>query len=86
MPLDLSSWVHTWTSSWISSGATSLRDHDSSHRSLSGAGWPLAPLSSCLRPLAVRDPSLDLKMLKKGMAGYGSQAAGATVCIRCRRG
>lgn len=70
MPRDFISCVQTWTSSCISSGATSLRDHDSSHRGLGGA------IGSVLFPTLDpdRDPSLDLKtFLKKGMlSGAGS--------------
>jgi hypothetical protein len=61
VPLDFISCVQTWMSSWISSGATSLRVHDSSQRGLggaSGSGAALAPF--CL--------SLEWKtFLKKGM-------------------
>jgi hypothetical protein len=71
IPLDFISCVHTCMSSCISSGATSLRDHASSHRGLGGA---IACSFACLAVLdAVRGPSLDLKtFLKKGIsAGRG---------------
>lgn len=76
VPLDFISWVQTWMSSCISSGATSLRDHASSHRGFGCAtGW--SPLSAYLAALeAERGPSLDLKtFLKKGMADRGSLGA-----------
>jgi hypothetical protein len=61
VPLVFISCVQTWMSSWISSGATSLRVHDSSQRGFGGAtgsGAVLAPF--CL--------SLEWKtFLKKGM-------------------
>ena len=69
IPLDFISCVQMCTSSWISSGATSLRDHDSSHRGRGAAGSLLA---SALDP--DREGSFDLKtFLKKGMAGLAWQ-------------
>lgn len=67
IPLDFISCVQTCTSSWISSGATSVRDHASSHRGR-GAGSLLA---------SALDPDLegvfDLKtFLKNGMARAAS--------------
>lgn len=66
LPLDFISCVQTWMSSWISSGATSLRVHDSSQRGFGGAagsGAVFAPF--CL--------SLEVKtFLKKGMARCGA--------------
>lgn len=66
LPLDFISCVQTWMSSWISSGATSLRVHDSSQRGFGGAagsGAVFAPF--CL--------SLEAKtFLKNGMARCGA--------------
>jgi hypothetical protein len=79
IPLDFISCVQTWISSWISSGATSLRVHDSSHRGFGGAtgsGAALAPF--CL--------SLDVKtFLKNGILRYGGEPRGGLGCIHCRR-
>jgi hypothetical protein len=70
VPLDFISCVHTWISSCISSGATSLRDHESSHRGFgfaTGSAW--SPYLPALE--AERGPSLDLKtFLKNGMLGW----------------
>jgi hypothetical protein len=83
LPLVFISCVHTCISSCISSGATSLRVHDSSHRGFGCAAWPLASLLPFLPVFEDRDPSLDLNMLlKKGMAGYRSQATSVAGCIR----
>lgn len=73
IPLDLISWVQPWTSSWISSGVTSLRDHDSSQRGFGGA----TRSSPCPALEAERGASLDLKtFLKKGMVGRGEGRLG----------
>ena len=63
LPLDFISCVQTWTSSWISSGATSLRVHDSSQRGLGGAAGSRSDLADfCL--------SFELKtFLKNGILG-----------------
>jgi hypothetical protein len=75
LPLDFISWVQTWTSSWISSGATSLRVQDSSQRGFGGAagsGAVLAPL--CL--------SFDVKtFLKNGILRYGGGPREGLGCI-----
>jgi hypothetical protein len=67
LPLDFISCVQTWTSSCISSGATSLRDHDSSQRGFgcaTGSAW--SPYFPALE--ADRGPSFDLKtFLKNGI-------------------
>lgn len=70
-PLDFSSCVHMCMSSWISSGATSLRVHDCSQCGLGGAvGW-----SSAWPAFAARDPSLEPKtFLKKGILEVNSQS------------
>jgi hypothetical protein len=63
-----------WTNSWISSGATSLRDQASSHRGRGAAGSLLA---SALEP--DREASFDLKtFLKKGMLRWQQQPQCAT--------
>jgi hypothetical protein len=87
IPLDFISCVQKWTSSWISSGATSLRDHDSSQRGL-GAGWELGSALELLR-----EASFDLKtFLKKGMLGERGSlhvfalAGGSGQKYRCGRG
>jgi len=85
MPLDFISWVQTCTSSWISSGATSLRDHDSSQRGFGGAAGCCSPYLAALE--AAREPSLDLKtFLKKGMLGVRSRRAAATCRAACEAG
>jgi hypothetical protein len=60
------------TSSWISSGATSLRVQDSCQRGFGGAaGW-----LSAWPAFAARDPSLDPKtFLKKGIVQVNSEVA-----------
>lgn len=61
IPLDFNSWVQIWMSSWTSSGATSLRDHDSSHRGLGGgSGWLSASSNFPFLP-----PSRGLKTFAK---------------------
>jgi hypothetical protein len=67
LPLDFISCVQTWTSSWISSGATSVRVHDSSQRGFGGAAGAGADLDDfCL--------SFELKtFLKKGMLRGGGE-------------
>ena len=78
IPLDFISWVQKWTSSWISSGATSLRDHAFSQR---GLGACDSELGSAIELL--REASLDLKtFLKKGMLG-GRGAQQHVFGIRC---
>ena len=76
VPLDFISCVQTWMSSWISSGATSFRVHDSSQRGFGGAtgsGAVLAPF--CL--------SFEWKtLLKKGMLAYNDVSGGRPVCNR----
>jgi hypothetical protein len=71
-PLDLSSCVHMCTSSWMSSGATSLRVHDSCQRGFGGAaGW-----LSALPAFAARDASLDPNtFLKKGIVQVSPRVA-----------
>jgi len=77
VPLDFISCVQTWISSCISSGATSLRDHDSSHR-----GFGCATGSAWFPALdADRGPSFDLKtFLKKGiiLRGRGEPHVGSS--------
>lgn len=70
LPLDFISCVHPCTSSCISSGATWVRDQDSSQRGFGGAaGSSLLP---ALEP--ERGVSLDLKtFLKKGMMNWGGE-------------
>jgi hypothetical protein len=67
VPLDFISCVQTWISSCISSGATSLRDHDSSQRGFGfAAGSALSPYLPAFE--ANRGPSFDLKtFLKNGI-------------------
>ena len=80
LPLDFISCVQTWTSSWISSGATSLRDHASSHRGR-GAGVLLA---SALDPDL--EASFGLKtFLKKGMLRQRLQPWWATSALEASR-
>lgn len=71
-PLDFISCVQTCMSSWISSGATSLRVQDSCQCGFGGAtGWV-----SALAPFAPREPSLDPKtFLKKGIVQVNSGRA-----------
>jgi hypothetical protein len=86
LPLDFISCVQKWTSSWISSGATSLRDHAFSQRGLGAASSELGSAFELLR-----EASFDLKtFLKKGMLGgrrslhvFG-RAAGSKVPVRVR--
>lgn len=76
LPLDFISWVQTCMSSWISSGATSLRDQASSQRGFAGAAELPSPAPYLAALEADRAPSLDLKtFLKKGMLAVTSQAA-----------
>jgi hypothetical protein len=76
LPLDFISCVQTCTSSWISSGATSLRDQASSHRGR-GAGSLLA---SALDPDL--EGSFDLKtFLKNGMLDGREQPQSATPAL-----
>lgn len=81
IPLDFISCVQPWINSWISSGATSLRDQDSSHR-----GFGLATGSSWLAALeAERGPSLDLKtFLKNGILVWRGEPRYVVGCIRRR--
>jgi hypothetical protein len=79
-PLDFISRVQTWISSWISSGATSLRVQDSSQRGFggaAGAGAVLAPF--CL--------SFEVKtFLKNGILRYGGEPRGGPVVITAGSG
>lgn len=81
-PLDFISCVQPCISSWISSGATSLRVHDSSQRGFgcaTGSSWsPYLPAFE-----AERGPSLDLKtFLKNGMLHWRGEAQDVPGCIR----
>jgi len=85
LPRDFISWVQTWISSCISSGATSLRDHASSQRGLGGA----TGAASCPTLEAAREGSLDLKtFLKKGIvvsSPPGCRGGGREGGRRCRK-
>lgn len=71
VPLDFISCVQTCISSWISLGATSVRDHASSQRGFGG----VIGASSLPALAADREPSFDLKtFLKKGILGGREEA------------
>ena len=102
IPLDFISCVQTCINSRISSGATSLRDHASSHLGFGGATGPPFCRSAYFPAFdADLEPSLGLKtFLKKGIMKkrYAGRLQGLLNCIRfwgsssagvsenCRRG